>query len=307
MPTTSSGSQLLVPTGFYQTSQKVNATNNEMQFAWDGNGTSYQFVVGSGPGAADVFSTEVVGNTYRWVTTQKAGSYYARLAAKRGDTTSAFSTEVSLFVVDVRNVIDAMYFHGGPMSDTPDNARNNPVTSVWADGTRVNVLVSTEATETARANAQTFTDLYASLMGGAVTASISMTGDAMHDKDYRTFPEFTVGIRVQAGYCGGALGCVLVGAGPAPGGPNKAMVTLESGSGLYLSATAHELAHAYGISHVVTPVAGRPELRFMMSPVNASEQMTDTEKLAITLVRASLLRPGWTRSQALSAGLVNPY
>ncbi len=299
---------MLAPSNFRQTSQKVNATTNEMQFSWDAGEPSYQLVIGSSPGTSNILSTPpITGTTYTWVSPRQAGAYYARLVAKRGDSTSAFSTELSLFVVDIRNVIDALYFRSGPMADTPSNATTNPVAGVWADGTRINVLVSNEAGTTALANAQTFTDLYAVLMGGAVTASLSMTSDTMRDRDYRGFPEFTIGVRVQPGFCGGALGCVPVGSGPAPVGPNKSIVTLEQGSGLYLSATAHEMGHAYGIGHVVVPIAGRQELRFMMSPVNASEQMTDVEKLAITLARQAGIRPGMTRSEAQLRDMVNPY
>lgn len=309
-PSSSTTSSVAAPTGFYQTSHKINATNNELTFAWDASataGTTYLLVVGSTPGAADVASVDVTGTTYTWVSPRKAGAYYARLAAKQGGGTSAFTTELSLFVVDIRNMIDAMYFRGGPMSDTPDNAKTDPVTSVWADGSRLAILVSQEAGDTARTNGQTFAEQYADLIGGAVTASFSMTSETMRNVDYRSFAAFTIGVRVQSGYCGGALACVPVGSGPAPAGPNKSIVTLEAGGGLYQSATAHELGHAYGMGHVVTPAAGRPEFRFMMSPVNASEQMTAAEKLVITLARAAGLRAGWARSRALGADLVNPY
>lgn len=307
-PSTSSGEgQLLTPTVFVVTAQKVNPTNNEIQLSWSGNGTSYQLVIGSGPGKSDLLSTTVSGTTYAWTSPRTAGAAYARVAAKRGDSTSPFSDELSLFVIDIRNVIDALYFRGGPMSSTPDNALSNPVAGVWADGVRLRVLVSAEAGETARSLAQTFADQYAALAGGAITAATEMTADAMRDKDFRTFPEFTIGVRVQPGYCGGALGCVPIGSGPAPLGPNTSIVTLEQGSGLYLSATPHEMGHAYGLGHVVIPAAGRPEFRFMMSPVNGSEQMTAIEKLAITLAREGGIRGGTTRSQAQTAGLVNPY
>ncbi len=289
-PSAPSGAAPIPVPSFRQTSQKINATNNELQLSWDGSAAAYQLVIGSNPGSSNLLSTEVTGTTYTWVSPR-----------------SGFSNELSLVVLDVRNVIDALYFHSGPLADQPADANTNPVTSVWADGTVLSVPVSMEAGDTARANAQTFAGQYAALVGGAVTATFSLTSDSMHDKDFRTFPEFTIGIRVQSGYCGGALGCVPLGSGPAPGGPNRSIVTLEQGSGLYLSATAHEMGHAYGFGHVTPPAAGRAEFRFMMSPLGASEQMTDAEKLAITLARAAGLRAGWKRSQALAADLVNPY
>ena len=72
------------------------------------------------------------------------------------------------------DMVDALYFHAGPLSDAPSNANTNPVGWVFADGSRLSVLVSTEAGDTARANAQTFVDQYAALTGGAVTDGSSL-------------------------------------------------------------------------------------------------------------------------------------
>ena len=181
-----------------QVAQKINAANNEFQLAWVGTAASYQLVIGSTPGSSNILPPTVVpGTTYTWISPRTGGTYYARVAAKSGDSLSGYSDELSLFVLDIRNVIDAMYFHAGPMADSPANANSNPVTAVWADGTRLSVLVSNEAGSTALANAQTFTGQYADLIGGAVTAAFSMTSDAMHAKDSRTFPDFTIGVRVQ--------------------------------------------------------------------------------------------------------------
>ncbi|MBP6717133.1 MAG: hypothetical protein KA205_09745, partial [Acidobacteria bacterium] len=59
--------------------------------------------------------------------------------------------------------------------------------------------------------------------------------------------------------------------------------------------------------HVLIPIAGRPELRFMMHTSAATEQMTEVEKLAVSVARSSGVRAGMTRSQALAAGIVNPF
>jgi hypothetical protein len=308
-PLTPTGTQLTAPTGFYQPSQKINATSNELTLAWTSGEASFQLVIGSSPGASDVLPpTIVAATTYTWISPRQGGAYYARVAAKRGDSTSPYSTELPLFVLDIRNVIDALFFRSGPMADTPSTASTNPVAGVWADGTRLSVLVSNDAGDTARANAQGFADQYAALVGGAVTASATLTSDAMQNKDFRTLPEFTIGVRVQSGYCGvGPLGCVAIGAGPQPVGPNRAIVTLDQIGPLYLGATAHEMGHAYGMGHVTMPAAGQSQFRFLMNPAYLTDQLSDAEKLAITLAHNAGLRGGWTRNQALAADLVNPY
>lgn len=305
-PSAGTSAQLTVPTAFMQVSQKVNATNNQLGLSWTGSGASYALVIGRTPGSSDVLTTEVTGTSYTWTSPRAGGAYYARVAAKRDGVTTAFSDEVSLYVVDVRDLVDALYFHAGPFSDAPSNATTNPVAWVFADGSRLTVLVSTEAGDTARVNAQTFVDQYAALTGGAVTATLSMTSSTMRDQSPSALPEYTIGIRVQTGLCTeGALACANY--GPAPGGTNRAFINLPATGGLNLSAVAHEMGHGYGLGHTLTPISGRVELRFLMHPTLSAEQLTDAEKAAITFARQNGMRPGMRRSEALAAGLVNPY
>ncbi|TAK16789.1 MAG: hypothetical protein EPO35_04675 [Acidobacteria bacterium] len=308
-PSTSTGTsaQLVPPTAFLVASQRINADSNTLTFTWGSSESSFQLVIGTASGSTNVLSQTVIGNTFAWTSPRAAGTYYARVAAKRGDSTSAFSDEQILTIVDVRNIIEAMFFHTGPMSDATEGAGSNPLAGIWADGTRLRVQVSTDAGGTARANAQTFADQYAALVGGAITATAEMTSDRMQSSAQRpelSLPEFTIGIRVQTGVCTtGALACANY--GPAPLGQNRAMITLALSGGLNVSATAHEMGHAYGMGHIQTPAAGRPEFRFMMNSNSGAEQMTDAEKLAVTLARNGGLRAGMTRAQAFGLGLIN--
>lgn len=274
-----------------------------MTFTWVSTEASFRLNIGTSSGASDLLSTDVTGNTFTWTSPVGARSYYARVAAKRADATSAFSDEQIVTVVDVRNMIEALFFHTGPMSDANEGFATT-VAGVWADGSRLRVLVSTEAGETSKANAQIFADQYAALIGGAITATTEMTTDRMQSVSPQSLAALTIGVRVQAGICSsGALACANF--GPTPIGPNSAMITLATSGGLSVSAVAHEMGHAYGMGHVQTPAAGRPEFRFMMNSSAGSEQMTDAEKLAITLARNAGLRAGTTRAQAVSLGLVN--
>jgi hypothetical protein len=179
---------------------------------------------------------------------------------------------------------------------------------MWPDGARLTVLVSNEAGATALAAARTFADQYADLTGGAITATLSLTSDSMQAVVAQNLPNFTIGIRVQAGFCAtGALACANY--GPSPVGPDSSMITLALSGGLNVSATAHEMGHAYGMGHIQTPAAGRPEFRFMMNSNSGSEQMTDAEKLAVTFARTGdgrgRLLPGMARGEAIARGLIN--
>lgn len=305
--TTTTVNVLATPTTFIQTAQKVNATSNDLTLSWSGNASTYQLVIGSNPGSSNILTTDVQGSTYTWTSPRTGGSYYARVAAKQNGTIGSYSDELTLYVLDIRNVIDALFFHAGPMADVPSTANSNPQAGVWADGTKLSVLVSTDAGETARANAQTFADQYASLVGGSVTATATLSSNSFSGFDSPSqVSANTILVRIKSGFCtSGALGCAFY--GPAPLGPNASVATLASSAGLYVSATGHEMGHTYGLGHVTIPVSGRPELRFMMNPSYTNEQMTDAEKLAITVARAGGLRPGMTRNQALAADLVLPY
>ncbi len=304
-PSTGTSAQLLPPTTFLVTSQRINADSNTVTFSWVSSEATFQLNIGTSSGASNLVSTTVTGATFTWTSPRTAGSYFARVAAKRGDATSVFSDEQTVFVVDVRNMIEAMYFHTGPMADGREAGNN--VTGIWPDGSRLRVLVSADAGEPPRSAAQTFADQYAALVGGVITATAEMTSDRMQTPGnfpQSALPEFTIGIRQLAGFCGsGALACANY--GPVPLGTNRAMITLELPGGLNQSATAHEMGHAYGIGHVQTPATGRPEFRFMMNSSAASEQMTDAEKLAITLARHGGLRSGMTRAQAGALLLIN--
>lgn len=304
--TTTTTNVFATPTTFLQSSQKINATNNELTFTWTGNASTYQFVVGSSPGTSNLLTATVTGTTYTWTSPRTGGAYYARVAALQNGTVGTYSDELSLFVLDIRNVIDALFFHAGPMADVPSTANSNPAAGIWADGTVLSVLVESQAGETARANAQTFANDYAALFDNKVTATATITGTSLRNVDFTALPNNTVGVRIQSGFCStGALGCAYY--GPAPLGPNRSMVTLDQSGGLYVSATGHEMGHAYGLGHVTKPAAGRPEFRFMMNPSYTNEQMTDVEKLAITVARSKGIRPGMTRNEALAADMVNPF
>jgi hypothetical protein len=311
-PTGNSGNtgpsaQLLAPTVFIVTAQQIKTDSNQLAFSWVSSETSFQLVIGSSSGASDVLSQVVTGNTFTWTSPRPAKTYYARIAAKRADATSAFSDELTLTVVDIRNMVEAMFFHTGPMSDANESGASN-VALMWPDGMHLTVLVSPDAIQPAGTNAQTFADQYATLTANAITATVSSTTDRMQGTQPQNLPDFTIGIRVQAGFCSsGALACANY--GPSPGGPDSSIVTLATAGPLQISATAHEMGHAYGMGHIQTPASGRPEFRFMMNSNSGAEQMTDAEKLTVTFARTGdgrgRLLPGMSRSEAISRGLIN--
>ncbi|MFI5178910.1 MAG: hypothetical protein ACHQO8_10120 [Vicinamibacterales bacterium] len=292
------------PQNFRITLQRVFFTANEIQMAWSGSTSTYRLWVGTTSGSSDVLNVEVTGTSYTWEAPRTEASYYLRVFAVQGGGLSEPSNDQLAFTIDLRNVIDALFFHAGPMSDTPDNALTDPFDAVWQDGTKLLVQVTNEATPTSQANADIFVNDYAGLAGGAITATTQMISDDLHNSSSDLLPIFNIGVRVLNGYCpAAAIACANY--GPAPLGTNRSMVTMQTSGGAV--SVAHELGHSYGMGHVKVNSSVRPELNFLMNPALVSTQLTEPEKNAITAARDGGLRPGWRRSQALGAGLVLPY
>jgi hypothetical protein len=294
------------PTGLTIVRQQVTLTSNIVQLSWSGSSSSYRVVAGTGPSLQDGVQADVTGTSYTWTAPREANAYYVRVYATGGGQTSDPSNVVLAYTIDLRHVIDAMYFRAGPMADTPSNALANPSAAVWADGTRLRVPIAQEAGDATRVFAERFLNDYAAIGNGAITATAEMTSETFRELTLTQVADFTIPTRVLQTFCpSGALACAYY--GPAPVGLNKSIVTMVSSSQGALRAMAHELGHAYGMGHVRVSGAVRAELNFMMNPSLVSDEMTETEKAAVAAAREGGIRPGWTRSQALAAGLVAPF
>ena len=298
---------LATPSELKIETQRVTMTSNQVGLSWRGTSSTYRLSIGSNPQMQDVLVVDVTGNSYTWTAPRVEQWYYIRVASTSGSQTSTPSIEVPVLTLDMRNIIDAMYFRGGPMSDTPTNALSNPQAGVWADGTRLQVKVSADAGPITPVNAAQFLNDYAATVSGAISATTEITQEDLRLVSVNQLPPLTIGVRVWNTFCGtGALACANY--GPSPIGSNRSMVTLVTTFENSQRAIGHELGHAYGMGHVKVLIAANPELNFMMSPVyNFTGQLSEAEKTAIVVAREAGLRAGWTRSQALAAGLVLPY
>lgn len=295
---------LSTPTGFRITRQQVFLTANQVEFSWNGSGSTYRLTVGRTSGDTGVLTAEVTGTSYTWMAPREEAVYYVRVSATNGSETSTPTSEFPVYTIDLRHVIDALFFRSGPMADAPNTAFADPAAGVWAPGTQLRVVVSNEAGEAARAASQVFADQYASLAGGTITATTELTADTFRTVVLSDVPPFAIYTRVLSGYCGvNVIACAFY--GPAPIGPNRSLVTQNGGGGSV--ASAHELGHAYGMGHVHVGAAVRQELNFMMNPSLISNQMTEPEKNAIVAALSGGIAGGTRRSQALAAGLVLPF
>jgi len=303
-PAGPSSNGLSAPTSFRVVLQKVNFTSNEVQVSWSGTGSAYHVFASSTPGGADKLSIDVTGTSYNWIAPREEAVYYMRVVATSGGNFSSPSTELPIFTIDLRNAIDALFFGAGPMADSPSLANFNPTAAVWPDGTVVQIRVSVEAGDAARSIAQTFSDDYAAVTGGAIRATVQVVADNMHAAQFADLPEFSIGMRVlQVCPQVGVIACANL--GPAPIGPNRSFVNLNQPTGAV--AVEHELGHSYGLNHVHVNSSSRPELNFLMNPVLLATGLSEPEKNAIIAARNGGMHPGMRRNEALAAGLVLPF
>ena len=307
--TTSSSSTLSAPTSFTIASQQVTMTSNVVGLSWSGSGSTYKVTAGTTSGASDLLSADVTGTTYTWTAPRTGSIFYVRVAATSGGQTSTASQELPVFTIDMRNVIDALFFGYGPMSDANGRGPASTV-AVWPDGATISVLVSDQAGTASLTAAQTFVADYLAATSNFISAPITTTSLTYTGVALGAIPDNTVVVRVDNTVCPGAgiIACAFY--GPTPYGTGRSTVNLNaaptSNTPDSWKAIAHEIGHAFGLHHLVQTASARAEFKFLLNPTLVAEQLSAVEKTALAEARKGGIRNGWTRAQALAAGLVLP-
>jgi len=303
-PTTDTS--LSAPSSFTITLQQVFMTSNTVAFAWSNTGAStYKIMIGSSSGASDQLNTEVTGTSYTWTAPRTANIYYARVAPVSGGQTGTASTEIPLFTIDMRYVIDALYFGSGPMAADTTAAT---VAAVWADGSTINVVVTDEAGSVSLDAARTFVTDYLAATSNHITINVTTTSVKWTGVALGAVPLDTVVVRVDNSICPqvGVIACAFY--GPLPYGAGRSTVNLNAAPTQATPggsvAIAHEIGHAFGLHHLTVTSSARPELRFLMNPTLLVSQLSTVEKNAIAAARALGMRNSMTRVQAAAAGMV---
>ncbi len=306
---TSSTSALSAPTSFVITSQQVFLDRNVVALSWSGGASTYKVFAGSTAGASDLLSADVTGTSYTWTAPRTAGVFYVRVAATSGGQTGTASTELPVYTIDLRNVIDALYFGYGPMSDANGRAPASTV-AVWPDGATIQTLVTAQTGAASLTAAQTFVADYLAASSNFISVPISTTATTYTGVALQDIPENTVVVRVDNSVCPqpGVIACAYY--GPKPYGLGRSTVNLNAAptgnTPDSWKAIAHEIGHAFGLHHLVMNSSGRAEFQFLMNPALVASQLSAVEKTAIAAARAGGIRAGTTRSEAVSLGLVLP-
>jgi hypothetical protein len=308
-PTPSPGSPS--PPSLTAISERALLGGSEFQLTWTGSTAGYKLLIGSSPGASDIATIETTGPMYTWKA-PRAGTFFATVTATTNNGESRTSASLPLVSVDLRDVIDAMLFSSGPLSDTQRVNTIDSVFSIWPDGSRLTILVAPDMADVTRTRITEFIDQYASITNNAVTASISVASSGMKDWTITQVPSNTIAVRfmapgemAQAGICtlNPGVGC-NTGGPPAPGcgcvtaNLGRSITTLHAPDADYVK---HELGHAYGMFHIRLP-SGTKLVTLMGTGTSAG--ISETEAAAISLIRQRGFGRGGRRSQLVAAGLV---
>lgn len=298
---------LQAPNTLTAQAHQVTMESNTVTITWNSSATTHRIMIGTAQGQQDVLVANVTGSSYVWNAPPGAALYYIQVLATNGQSVSLPSSTMQLTTIDLRHVIDAMYFRSGPLADEPETAFENPFAGVWPDGTHLRVVISETVGAGARSFGDRFLQDYATLTFGGVTGTTSMTSEDFLNLSVEDVAPFDIPVRVRAAFCGAnAAACAYF--GPLPLGGNRSLVTFTNDGQNALRAMGHELGHAYGLAHVRAPLGSATQATaFMMNPSLLSDAFTSTEMAAIAAARAGGLSPFWRREQALAAGLVQPF
>ena len=296
---------LASPNGFGIVSQSFGLSANEVTLSWSGTARVYRVEIGTTPQGQDIKREELQGQSYTLSIAPSSATYYARVLAVDGDRVSAPTGEVKISTVDLRHVIDALFFRAGPLSEGRAIQLGSTRAAVWPAGSQLKLWVFRSAGQAVAARVHAAAEAYSVAVDRMVTATTDLLEQDLADlRGPDQLPPFTIAVRVSPESCPAvASGCANY--GPAPLGPNASIVNLRDAT--VINTVGHELGHAYGLGHILKTDSNRPELQFMMSQPARSPTLSEVERAAIAAAFRGGLHPGITRDEALARGLVLPY
>jgi hypothetical protein len=278
----------------------------EFRLSWSGAAGPYQVRIGTASGHWDLVNVETTATSFDWKPTGP-GTYFAEVTA-RNALPPPYS-ELRLTPVDLRDVIEALLFDSGRLSDRPSNTPSPTLTiAAWPVGQEVAILMAENVDANTRSEGQRFLNEYQEQVDFAVSSRIEVMAESTLPPSFNDVPLNSIVARIT-GSCAAAGGNTC-----SQGNPRfrRAFITLGSANG----DLAHELGHSYGFGHVNMPVGANLSRPLMFGPNTEPccaahlEQnfraFSPTELRALRRAWTAGLRGGSSRSNAVALGLVRP-
>jgi hypothetical protein len=296
--------------------------------------TEYEIAVGTTAGGEDVAKLTVPASTSTATLPNlpPASTIHVRVTPRVEGVTSG---SYSFYLLDFRGIVETLFFGSGPYGESQFSGGALTVMQGWAPGTRIRIRLANEV-EDLRPTAEIVANQLAQMTGGVLTASVESGGDNLWQPS-RQGPAGTVKVvstkELPQDLCGGnRFDCARA---DADSNPIRTRVMLWMGPDLLPGnrhpVFAHELGHALlGFVHwggyFNTPGAmgstfacrpNTPELQYPYLkmcgrqeeisrglPAALRDDFTPIEMEAARRVYAAGLRPGASRAEFASLGLI---
>lgn len=290
VPTTLSAPALSLSSLQVQAGQiPINFTERSVTFSWTSvpGATSYLLEASQTVGGSDLISQSLASTSFSKTFFPTEGFLVARVTAKNATVSSVASNTIAGNLISQRTFTEALFLGTGTMSVAPPNAGcTQGVLRGWPAGTTVTITIASSLSPSLLTVAQASASHASEATNGAISAIARVSTEAHPTPaqweivvDQGTGSFFTATSQLSNGvYSSGRIEL------PDSAGP-----------------LAHELGHGlYGFCHL----GGLAPLMSIMGTLAPSLGVGEADIIASRAVYAAGLRPGATRSEFLTAGLI---
>ena len=287
----------------------INGTDYVLGLRWDQVAGASSYVVEIALGGQTT-TEEVSETTYSLTAT---GRPCVRVRARNSAGTSAAGGCTVFTVLDMRNVIEALFFNDGPYGETEAGANTRlTVMRGWPTGATVPVIVGSNVPSVQHASMSRVAEQFTRAVGVQAFPVVPSTRIEPPGFEPGRIRAINPPAEQRAALCPDVGQRVIEGCArtsvSATGTMTSAMVVLWANTP-YLA--SHELAHTFGLFHVRVPSGGAPPTDhptlLMQSPRPGPEpnEFSPVELEAIRLVYANGFRNGTPKQDFILRGLIH--
>jgi hypothetical protein len=288
---------------------RVSGVDYVLPISWAAVPGASSYLVDVSDGIRATTTTEVTATTYDLKTT---GRYCVGVRAKNSAGTSTNPSCITVTVLDMLDVIEALFFNAGPMAETEAGA-NNPATVMrgWPSGTTVPIVVGSNVPSAQHASISRVAEQFTRTVGVQSYPVVPSTRIETAFFEVGKIKVINPPAEQLATLCGSIGNRAIEGCsnlGDTTGGTiSRALVTVWANTPWL---AAHEVAHSFGVYHVRatgTSAAATGTVTLLMQtprPVPEPNEFSPVEIEAIRTVYANGFRNGTPKQDFITRGLI---